>query len=173
MIPWDWIPESKPVNDQLIVVAANIVLLFTNRLANELVDLAERELDLNRCKTSDLVELISSARVYMEIGQALLSASETGQKAGNDIRNELEAIRVEVSGLARGARCADDANTEIVDHSKGMRKAVERQNKSLVETTKVISEIMTTIQAMADEASRDVSGVVDRVGSGYRSVARI
>jgi hypothetical protein len=65
----------------MLIAVVNIVLLFTNRLSNELVDLAERELDLNRRKTEDLAELLQSARAYMEVGQALLGASEDSKPA--------------------------------------------------------------------------------------------
>lgn len=43
----------------MLVTTVNIILLFTNRLSNELMDLAEREMELNRRKALDLAELLS------------------------------------------------------------------------------------------------------------------
>ena len=160
----------------MLIAAVNIVLLFTNRLSNELVDLAERELAENRRKARDLAELLSSARFYMEVGQALLGATEDGQQAGNDIRRELDAIRRDASGLAKDARCADEANTEIVDYSKAMRQAVERQNKALGETTTDIGKIMSIIQdmaALAQDKKRTMDAVIRNVEAQGRHVRMV
>ena len=160
----------------MLIMAVNIVLLFTNSLSNELVGIAERELELNRQKAEDLAELLNGAKLYMEVGQALLGASEDGQKAGNDIRRELDAIRRDASGLAKDARCADEANTEIVDYSKAMRQAVERQNKALGETTTDIGKIMSIIQnmaALAQDKKRTMDAVIRNVEAQGRHVRMV
>ena len=146
----------------LVIVAVNIVLILTNRLSSDLISLAEHEVEFNRRKATELSALVSDARSYMEVGQALLGASAAGQKAGSDIRKELESISTDVSGLARDARRADEANTEVVIFSKGMRQAVERQNQTLGETSRSIGEIMASIQNMADLA-QDKRQIMDAV----------
>lgn len=71
--------------------------------------------------------------------------------------------------LPRMANCADDATTENVDYSTGMRLAVDRQNKSLGETISAIGEIMTTIQNMAAIA-QEILKLNDELRSNTESV---
>lgn len=156
----------------LLNVAVDIVLLFTNKLSNDLVAIADEEMRKTQAKADALSSIMGKTKGSFEVGKTLLQASNDSLETGKAIRAALDGIRRDAGGLSTDSRRADVANKLIVQHAEGMRHAVQEQNDALESTSAAVTEIMTTIQNMASIA-QDKKVTMDAVISSVASQATL
>ncbi|NCN05639.1 MAG: hypothetical protein GW949_08405 [Spirochaetales bacterium] len=160
----------------LLYVPLTIVFLFTNRLAVDLIALAEKELAKNQSKTKALNEIIRTATESMEIGRHLLKSTEESNRRSSAIRQALSTIQQTSGSLSGASGCADSANEEIIEYADQMKEAIHQQNTYFQQTSAAFNQMITAIQETSDRAQQrkaDISATVQGLEAQAKEITSV
>ncbi|OHD16582.1 MAG: hypothetical protein A2087_04180 [Spirochaetes bacterium GWD1_61_31] len=138
----------------MLYIPTMVVLLFTNKLASDVIQIAETEVDKNRHKAEALNQLIKNAKNSLQIGKTLLECADDSKTRGDAINTAIGFIKDAARDMSGESSCADTANKEVVTFADEMQTAVHDQNAFLEENSTAVTEIMTTIQNIAHLADQ-------------------
>ncbi len=141
----------------MLYVSVTLVFYLINKLSHDLLAIANQEMQKNKVKADALNELILNTKDTMKIGAELVDYAGQSTTSSNQIKNELLSIADSARQLSTDATCADETNRGIVEFAQKMQEAVDNQNTFLQETSSAVTEIMTTIQNIAQLAEQKKS----------------
>lgn len=136
-------------NQAMLLAAINLSIHLLDRLNHELLKTAEDEARTNQARSESLSRLVERARAGLAAGDALLSASERGDKAGAALRVALDAVVHQAMRLSEASESARKANGGVNEYVEGLKLAVDGQGAVLEETGSAVTQIMANIQSMA------------------------
>lgn len=145
----------------MVYIPVSIVFLLNSKLSNEIIQIAERELEKNKEKADSLDQLIQNAKGSMQIGKSLLEYNNETEKHSNAINIALETIKESSQMVAGESESAEEGNREILEFSQNMQNAVNNQNAFLEETSSSITQIVATIQNISGLAGQRKVGMDD------------
>lgn len=136
-------------NQAMLLAAINLCIHLLDRLNRELLKAAEDEARTNQARSESLGRLVERAKEGLAAGDALLSASERGDKAGAALRVALDAVVHQAMRLSEASESARSANGGVNEYVEGLKLAVDGQGAVLEETGSAVTQIMANIQSMA------------------------
>jgi len=160
----------------ILYIPVALVFWFTNKLASDVIAIAEVELDKNRQRAQELDRLIQKAKGTMEIGKTLMDCAAESKNRSNAIKEAFEQINKATKTMSGQSRCADESNQEVVDFANKMQDAVNDQNAFLEQTSTAITEIMTTIQNiahLADDKKSLMNSMLEQLQTQGKEVNRV
>lgn len=137
------------VNQAMLLAAINLSIHLLDRLNRELLKAAEDESRANQARSDSLGRLVLRAKEGLAAGDALLSASERGDRAGAALRVALDAVVHQATRLSEASESARSANGGVNEYVEGLKLAVDGQGAVLEETGSAVTQIMANIQSMA------------------------
>jgi methyl-accepting chemotaxis protein len=137
------------VNQAMLLAAINLCIHLLDRLNRDLLKTAEDEARMNQARSESLGRLVERAKEGLAAGDALLSASERGDKAGAALRVALDAVVHQATRLSEASESARSANGGVNEYVEGLKLAVDGQGAVLEETGSAVTQIMANIQSMA------------------------
>ena len=160
----------------MLYIGINAIFYLINKLSSSLLAIANAELQKNKEKADALNTLITNTKDTMKIGSDLVEYAHQSSQSSNQIQSELLAIVDSANKLSNDASCADETNRGIVDFAKKMMAAVDNQNTFLQETSSAVTEIMTTIQNIAQLAEQKKSimnAVVNKIEAQGNEIKKL
>ncbi|HPD80807.1 MAG TPA: methyl-accepting chemotaxis protein, partial [Spirochaetales bacterium] len=160
----------------MLYIAVTIVFFIINKISTDLLTVANVEMQKNKAKADALNELIRNTKNTMKVGADLVEYAGQSTASANQIKNELLSIADSARKLSTDATCADETNRGIVEFAQKMQEAVDNQNSFLQETSSAVTEIMTTIQNIAQLAEQKKSimnAVVNKIEAQGNEIKKL
>jgi methyl-accepting chemotaxis protein len=149
-----------------LTVLVNVVINFSARTSDELIQISVRDAKRNREKAERLRSLIDSTSGSLRIGEELGSKAEESARGAAEVRSRIAALEGDARTLSSDARAAVESNARVAEFTGDMHGSVISQNEVIHETSAALVEIATTVSNLAKVAAAKKSGI-DGVLAGF------
>lgn len=155
------IPDNKALDSKLTfdLVVNVIFLIFGFILSYTRFFLTRQSLAYEQKKAAEnserfrrLEALLQNSKKRMEVGEQLLSISDSIRQLVLEFTAFLESIRDGLSGLDHEIRSSQTANTQMVSHSGNVKGTIDQQNRTIHDSSSTIKDI--------EKGVKEISGVV-------------
>jgi methyl-accepting chemotaxis protein len=137
----------------LMSIAGGIISIFILKINKDIVNIAETESEMNKSRFNKLIGLVETSNEGMQIGEKLLSSSDSSLEIINSINSEMDNIKEDIMKMDENVEEYKDNTEKIVSFTKNVKNIISEQTSLISETSASIEEMTSSINNITEISS--------------------